>query len=69
LRHDYSAIGDTTNAAARLEGLTKDVGFPLVCSKAVVSALEFPDGFVNLGEKAIKGRSPMEIYGWREIDV
>lgn len=66
LRHDYSAIGDTTNVAARLEGLTKELGYPLVCSKAVVTALEFPEGFVNLGERPIKGRAPVEVYGWRE---
>jgi adenylate cyclase len=68
LRHDYSAIGDTTNVAARLEGLTKEVGYPLVCSEAVVSALGFPEGFVNIGERSIKGRSPMKVYGWREAE-
>ena len=65
-RHDYSTIGDTTNVASRLEGLTKELGYPLVCSSAVVEALEFPEGFVSLGERAIKGRSAMEVYGWKE---
>ena len=65
-RHDYSAIGDTTNAASRLEGLTKEVGMPLVCSQAVFEALGRPQGFVALGERAIRGRSPMVLYGWQE---
>lgn len=65
-RHDYSTIGDTTNVASRLEGLTKELGYPLVCSSAVVEALGFPEGFVSLGECAIKGRSAMDVYGWRK---
>ncbi len=65
-RHDYSAIGDTTNAASRLEGLTKEVGMPLVCSQAVFDALGRPQGFVALGEREIRGRSPMVLYGWQE---
>lgn len=68
LRHDYSAIGDTTNVASRLESMTKEVGFPLVCSNAVVSSLGFPNGFVNLGERAIKGHSQLVVYGWRDTE-
>ena len=64
-RHDYSAIGDTTNVAARLEGLTKEVGYPLVCSVAVASAVGFPEGFADLGVHAVKGRSALQIYGWK----
>ncbi len=67
-RHDYSAIGDTTNVAARLEGLTKEVGYPLVCSAAVAAALDFPAGLFDLGIHALKGRSPLQVYGWRPAD-
>lgn len=63
-RHDYSAIGDTTNTASRLEGLTKEAGLPLVCSEAVFRALGAPAGFVDLGEREIRGRAPMHLYGW-----
>lgn len=68
LRHDYSAIGNTTNVAARLEGLAKETGYPLVCSDTVVAALGRPQEFVGLGQRAIKGHSPVEVYGWREAE-
>lgn len=62
-RHDYSAIGDVTNTASRIEGLTKAAGFPIVCSRAVFEAVGCPAGFQPLGEKAIKGRSAIEVFG------
>lgn len=65
-RHDYSAIGDTTNVAARLEAMTKVVGMPLVCSPTVAEALGMPDGMIDLGAHPIKGRSAMHLYGWQE---
>lgn len=66
-RYGYAAVGDVVNVAARLEGLTKELGYPVVCSSAVAAAASRARGLIALGEKAIKGHSAVSVYGWQPL--
>ena len=67
MRHDYTAIGDVTNVASRLEGLTKEVAYRLVCSHTVAEQLPAPKIVTSLGPMAIKGHTPVEVFGYDKI--
>lgn len=64
-RHNYSAIGDAVNVAARVEGLTKELGRKIVITEAVVSRIGDRFHFDPLGEHKLKGHSPVKVWGIR----
>jgi class 3 adenylate cyclase/CHASE2 domain-containing sensor protein len=66
-RHEYALIGDVTNVASRLEGLTKEVGYRLVCSRAVADQLEDRTDLEPLGARSVKGHSAVDIFGYGRI--
>jgi class 3 adenylate cyclase len=64
-RHNYSAIGDAVNVAARVEGLTKDLGRKIIITEAVVSRIGERFRFDPLGRHNVKGHSPVDVWGIR----
>jgi adenylate cyclase len=56
-RLEYTAIGDTTNTAARLEGMTKGTPHMLFAADSTVGALKSkPDDLVFVDEMEVRGR-------------
>jgi class 3 adenylate cyclase len=67
LRHEYGAIGDVTNVAARLESATKEVGYRLVVSEEVASRLGNRPGLARLGPLNLRGHTPVHAHGFEEV--
>ncbi len=56
-RVEYTAIGDTTNTAARLEAMTKDSGAMVFIAESTRERLRRPPGdLVLVGELEVRGR-------------
>jgi adenylate cyclase len=66
-RLEYAAIGDTTNTASRLEGLTKGTPYQLYVSGSTHEALAGkPEDLVFVDELEVRGRSrKLPVWGLR----
>jgi adenylate cyclase len=63
-RHEYTAIGDAVNVAARVTDLPKTLGAPIVCTEPVAAALGHPVFLRAAGTQALKGHSSLAVYTW-----
>ena len=69
-RVEYTAIGDTTNTAARIEGMTKGTPHQVLVAESCRDALrsKAPD-LIFFEEMAIRGReAPVRLWGLAEQD-
>lgn len=70
-RLEYTALGDTTNTAARLEGMTKGTPHQLYISDTTRQALTRPaDDIVEVGEAEVRGRkAKVKLWSLRDGDT
>lgn len=69
-RHEYTAVGQTVDAASRLESLGREAlgrewSYPVIVSDAVSAAMGARAAFEELGVHDVRGIGSMKLYGWQ----
>ncbi len=61
LRFDYSVLGDTVNLASRLEGQSKEYGFPIIAGSKTALAVKDKFAILELDFIMVKGKKEPEV--------
>jgi adenylate cyclase len=66
-RLEYTAVGDTTNVASRLQALTAELGTPLLMAHSTRERLGEMAALAEVGETEVRGReAPERLWTIRE---
>ena len=61
VRFDYSALGDSVNLASRLEGQSKEYGFPIIVGSKTAMAVKEKFAILELDFIMVKGKKEPEV--------
>jgi adenylate cyclase len=61
LRFDYSVLGDSVNLASRLEGQSKEYGFPIIIGSKTAMAVKDKFAILELDFIMVKGKKEPEV--------
>ena len=70
IKHEIAFLGDTLNAAARIEQATKELHHPFLASADVVSALDLPHNIAStsVGRIELRGiEEPVELFAMARV--